>query len=797
MYRLHRFPSAPDKIYSSSLKTLYLGHGMWYPEPHESGEPQIGDVGFLKEGAFIRLFNLDTAAPEKKVTYWDPPFEISDPPPRGSFKIDHRARPLVPRHYRSHGVQRQRYHASASLSTGAGVSLGIDAEYTCKASQGAVLALKSEAHAQTIFENIDLKEYVLRHHDSWCTYVRDVLRQNVKPSAIVMVSGWVKTDPDWAAAAFSNVSSRRGASLTAGAGSSASVDAGFEQTDSVDGPEMHRHGEHYLGLGPGTPGLPARDQSVFLKRYKVRRRLGIVRTVVAGAGYHRLPRGSDGRGGDDDEHVERGMDLDEGESEPEVPDLVDTLLDYMFETTSVETAVASDDDVACIVGEDPVEEFASLLRARQPPVEVDGSVGFLRKEGIIRHQRERDVARRAITKADVIMSPNISMDGASKLDDVRVFVGPTAADVHPLKLGAFTFIDSHSPSNECTCFTLSPDGKLLVASFGTSSILLWRMADGLLIQQLQNKEDSGKIACLGFSPDGKDVLSGLLVGAMATVWDYRTGAVALRLGPHQSGVTAIACSPYESRIVTGDCADSTVHVWDRQTGQNLANFRGPKEHIIHEITFIPPTVDSANVYVRSLSQGLVYNLRSSILSCRIDPLGDMPVGEGVFSRSVSHHGNRVLVKTIDQGLQLLDTRSGELCIAIPNSDHFTFPAAFSPDDKEVYATCTDADAAHSFDSRTGEPRHRYEVSGPVIAGAYSPDGAYIAFCTRSGNVHVHDPMSGSFLAKVHSAVGILDPRSLWTPDMAFVQDGRNLVVRKYDIPGAIRILNISDMMRAR
>lgn len=190
---------------------------------------------------------------------------------------------------------------------------GLGTEYTCKASQGAVLALRSEAHAQTIFENIDLKQYVLRHHESWCAYVRDVLRQSVKPSAIVMVSGWVKTGPDWAAAAFRNTSSRRSVSAKTSAGGSASVDAGFEHTDSVDGPTMHRHGEKYLDAGLGNPALRARDQSVFIKRYKVRRRLGIVRAVIAGAGDHRLPPG-DGRN-EEDGHVERGMDLDEGTNE--------------------------------------------------------------------------------------------------------------------------------------------------------------------------------------------------------------------------------------------------------------------------------------------------------------------------------------------------------------------------------------------------------------------------------------------------------------------------------------------------
>ncbi|EKM58830.1 uncharacterized protein PHACADRAFT_248924 [Phanerochaete carnosa HHB-10118-sp] len=115
MFRWFRAPSAPDEIYASSLQTLYLGHALWYPEPHESGEPQIGDVGFISEGAFIRLFNLDTSAPEKEVKFWNPPYKITEPVHPDVFKVDRRHRPLVPGNYRSNGVESKEMHASADM----------------------------------------------------------------------------------------------------------------------------------------------------------------------------------------------------------------------------------------------------------------------------------------------------------------------------------------------------------------------------------------------------------------------------------------------------------------------------------------------------------------------------------------------------------------------------------------------------------------------------------------------------------------------------------------------------------
>ncbi|GJE97252.1 hypothetical protein PsYK624_134680 [Phanerochaete sordida] len=105
----------------------------------------------------------------------------------------------------------------------------------------------------------------------------------------------------------------------------------------------------------------------------------------------------------------------------------------MFDTTAVETEIASDDDVACITGQTHVEDFAAYLRALYLPVEIDGrdsslQTGFLCEEDIIRHRRERDFARRVVTKADWIKWPNVSTEGSSKLFDICVLVEPPEED---------------------------------------------------------------------------------------------------------------------------------------------------------------------------------------------------------------------------------------------------------------------------------------------------------------------------------------------------------------------------------
>ena len=114
-FKRQRPSTAPDVVYPSSLSVLCQGHALWYPEPHVTGEAQIGDVGFVREGAFIRIFNLNSSRPEHKVTFWGSTFEPTTPPPPGVFdRLDTR-RSLPPDHYHSSGVERVEMSGSVEV----------------------------------------------------------------------------------------------------------------------------------------------------------------------------------------------------------------------------------------------------------------------------------------------------------------------------------------------------------------------------------------------------------------------------------------------------------------------------------------------------------------------------------------------------------------------------------------------------------------------------------------------------------------------------------------------------------
>lgn len=50
-------PREPHDVYAQRLFKYRHGYPLWQPEPTKFGEVHIGDVGFLRDGAFYRLFN--------------------------------------------------------------------------------------------------------------------------------------------------------------------------------------------------------------------------------------------------------------------------------------------------------------------------------------------------------------------------------------------------------------------------------------------------------------------------------------------------------------------------------------------------------------------------------------------------------------------------------------------------------------------------------------------------------------------------------------------------------------------
>lgn len=117
----------------------------------------------------------------------------------------------------------------------------------------------------------------------------------------------------------------------------------------------------------------------------------------------------------------------------------------------------------------------------------------------------------------------------------------------------------------------SPDGSRVLTGgyFGTAE--LWDAETGKELRSFRG--DSGAILGVAFvPPDGRTVLTGNADGTL-TQWDARTGKTLRSLQLHSSYITGIAFSLDRRRVLTGTGNNSAV-LWDLDSGQELRSFQG-------------------------------------------------------------------------------------------------------------------------------------------------------------------------------------------------------------------------------
>jgi WD40 repeat protein len=125
----------------------------------------------------------------------------------------------------------------------------------------------------------------------------------------------------------------------------------------------------------------------------------------------------------------------------------------------------------------------------------------------------------------------------------------------------------------CVTLDFSRDGTLLASGSRDGTAIIWSTATWKATQTLQNPDkDSlyrgqGMVDDVAFSPDGKN-LAMASREATLQLWDVATGKLLETLKGHSSAVTAVAFSP-DGRTLASGSVDQTVRLWNVQTRREL------------------------------------------------------------------------------------------------------------------------------------------------------------------------------------------------------------------------------------
>ncbi|KAI0343808.1 hypothetical protein BDW22DRAFT_1304140, partial [Trametopsis cervina] len=274
--------SLAAQVYAEQL--LPKGHGfpLWIPEPSSQfGEILLGDVGYIWDGSFFRLFNvtLPRGHPVNRRGVPEGFEHLEYDLDAAVRKVD---RYLEQGSICSQSVKRTNITMQGGANTGsAGALAGL--RFACSRDRGGLLVL-NDAASQEIFQPYyqAVIDYMLQYHDSWYEFA---LRKGLQipREEIIMVRGHVKTS-QWAVAAFVDASRNQEIVFQAQAGPLATLSLAVARSDEHSMSVDHRSGQTRRNSGDAIMSdsedvdmtaqsqLPSQDQCVFVSRYKIRHR---------------------------------------------------------------------------------------------------------------------------------------------------------------------------------------------------------------------------------------------------------------------------------------------------------------------------------------------------------------------------------------------------------------------------------------------------------------------------------------------------------------------------------------------
>jgi WD40 repeat protein/serine/threonine protein kinase len=388
---------------------------------------------------------------------------------------------------------------------------------------------------------------------------------------------------------------------------------------------------------------------------------------------------------------------------------------------------------------------------------------------------------------DVTVSPDGSYVCSASRDG-------TARIVSTLELpGARSF---HGHAGPVGTAAFSPDGKRLVTGSGDGTAIIWNVTSARPLTTIENESS---VVSVSFSPDGASVMTGGGVSdSTVRVWDAQTGELRCELlAPIMRGFGVpnhVAFSPDGSTILSADILGTqATQLWDASTGRRLVRMDPAA-----------PLNPEANLGI-AVNTARFHPDGRLIVSTRWDPVvriwsaQDGELLEELYGHSrevayaeYNHAGD--LLASVDiggqfivwdgetvEGLQMFEARVVTSFAFRPLSDELLVPL----DDNDV--GIWDARSGQRVGTLTGH-------GGPVTAFSCNTDGSLVLTASRfDRSVRVWDAAERSELLRLRPHEGRL-AAAVFSPDgRSFVTTGEDMLANLWPTD----VLSLAQSIRPR
>ncbi|KAL6867028.1 hypothetical protein J3F83DRAFT_739731 [Trichoderma novae-zelandiae] len=229
------------------------------------------------------------------------------------------------------------------------------------------------------------------------------------------------------------------------------------------------------------------------------------------------------------------------------------------------------------------------------------------------------------------------------------------------------------------------------------------------------------VRSIAVRPDGRILASGS-DDTTVRIWDVETGAAQLTIQGHHDWVMSVAFS-ISGQLATGS-DDGVICIWDPSTGdclQTLSDQAGK----IRAIRFSPDG--------KKLAAGTSGGLLLWDISDLAQPLKiELESGSMVQSLDFSPTGQWIAAAWEDNTVKIWDATVNKLHYSLGAHDDSINSVAFSPDGKYV-ASGSDDEAVNIWDVKTGQLFHTFDCEAPVLSVAFSPNPLKLSVAAGSLN----------------------------------------------------------------
>jgi WD40 repeat protein len=316
------------------------------------------------------------------------------------------------------------------------------------------------------------------------------------------------------------------------------------------------------------------------------------------------------------------------------------------------------------------------------------------------------------------------------------------------------------------CVGFSPDGRRIVSGGDAETLRIWDANTGEPIGAPLFGREGGRIPLprvrsVAFSPDGRRIASGS--GESLRLWDADTGEPIGTPTWYGFELSSVAFRPDGRQIVSGN-SDTTVRVWDADTGEPIgAPLTGHTEPVT-SVVFSP---DGRRIVSGSWDETLRFWDADTG-----EPIGSPLTGHTDWVNSVafSPNGRRIVSGSKDQTLWLWDADTGApIGSAFTGHTAAVNSVAFSPDGRRI-ASGGDDQTVRVWDADTGEP------IGPPLTGhtsgvrsvAFSRDGRRMVSGSWDTTVRLWDSDTGALIGVTLTGQRIVSV----SPELMSLRDSR-------------------------